>query len=165
WIAACDQLKIMITAKCAQPAIGLYRKHHSGTCGPVNNNISRAAFSPAAFVDAILEFVVGDDISLNVIESPHLQVIFLMLHQELNNSDILHRTTLKNWLVDSFNEYLNVLASEMAVCFIVMCTVMLVIQIGWITMDNAANNDTFMNHLEHELIRCNIVFDRRLHHI
>ncbi|KAG1856571.1 hypothetical protein C8R48DRAFT_570968, partial [Suillus tomentosus] len=88
WIAACDQLKIVITAKCAQPAIGLYRKHHSGTRGPVNDNIPHAAFSPAAFVDAILEFVVGDDISLNVIESPRLRAIFLMLRQELNDSDI-----------------------------------------------------------------------------
>lgn len=62
WIAACDQLKIVITAKGAQPAISLYRRHHSGTSGPANNNIPRAAFSPAAFVDAILEFIVGDDL-------------------------------------------------------------------------------------------------------
>lgn len=32
-------------------------------------------------------------------------------------------------------------------------------------MDNAANNDTFMIHLEHELTRRNIIFDRRLRRI
>ena len=33
-------------------------------------------------------------------------------------------------------------------------------QIGWVTLDNASNNDTFMLKLEEELKRRGIPFDR-----
>jgi len=34
------------------------------------------------------------------------------------------------------------------------------VQIGWVTMDNASNNDTFMSKLEEELKLRNIPFDK-----
>ena len=41
----------------------------------------------------------------------------------------------------------------------------MLLEIGWITVDNASNNDTFLYHLERLLKERNIYFDAALRHI
>jgi hypothetical protein len=57
WVSACDELKIEITAKEAQPALQAYRDEPQKT----SLEDSRPEFSHDTFVDALVEFVVADD--------------------------------------------------------------------------------------------------------
>jgi hypothetical protein len=54
--------------------------------------------------------------SLNVIECPELRSIFLMLREELQDSDIPHRATIRRRIMQLWGEQLNRVADEMAVC-------------------------------------------------
>jgi hypothetical protein len=60
--------------------------------------------------------------SINVIQSPFLRRIFLLLRQELKESDIPGRTTLTKHVKKAFNGQLKQLEEEMMVCdqFILM---------------------------------------------
>lgn len=57
WVASCDDLKIEITAQAALPAVKKFRQ------GPVDTPLEAECveYSKEAFVEAILEFIVGDD--------------------------------------------------------------------------------------------------------
>ncbi|KAJ6529698.1 hypothetical protein B0H19DRAFT_1274093 [Mycena capillaripes] len=97
WISGCDQLGIPITTKDAQPAVEKFRQRYgqqSGTGGTTTGAKGRRPFSHEAFVDALVEFIVGDDQSINVIENEHLRNLFLMLREDLRDSDIPHRSTI-----------------------------------------------------------------------
>lgn len=64
WISGCDRLGIPITAKDAQPAVEKFRQRYgqqSGTGGTTSGAKGRRPFSHEAFVDALVEFIVGDD--------------------------------------------------------------------------------------------------------
>lgn len=50
-----------------------------------------------------------------MIENPHLRAIFLMLRQDLKDSDIPHRTTLWTQITEIWKEQLELLESEMEV--------------------------------------------------
>jgi len=52
---------------------------------------------------------------LNVIESPHLRRIFLLLRQDLKDSDIPHRTTIRNHVKEIWDEHLKGLEEEIKV--------------------------------------------------
>src|ERR1700676_5384888 len=54
--------------------------------------------------------------SINVIESPQLRALFLMLRDELKDEDIPHRTTVRNRILEVWDEHLDHLAEEMNVC-------------------------------------------------
>ena len=56
--------------------------------------------------------------SINVIESPQLRKIFLLLRQELKESDIPGRTTIRNRIEKAYEDYLKQLEEEMAVCIL-----------------------------------------------
>ncbi|KZT25935.1 hypothetical protein NEOLEDRAFT_1199686, partial [Neolentinus lepideus HHB14362 ss-1] len=150
WIQACDKLQISIKAKEALKAVADYRRRQGQA--PVSDSMQmRRPFSDAAFLDAIVEFIVANDQSINVIECPQLRGIFLMLREELNDSDIPHRTTVRNRILEIWDEYLEELASEMEVshAFIhITDRLNITEKIGFVTLDNASNNDTFMEHLE-----------------
>jgi hypothetical protein len=98
---------------------------------------SRKPFTQEGFEDAIIDFIVADDQvcidllcdplvpfililihyqSLNVIECPELRSIFLMLREELQDSDIPHRATIRRRIMQLWGEQLNRVADEMAVC-------------------------------------------------
>ncbi|KAJ7137399.1 hypothetical protein C8R43DRAFT_893785, partial [Mycena crocata] len=117
WIAACDQMKISITAKDAQPVIEEYRRRQGQPTNESNNHSSnnKRSFSREAFVDAIVEFIVGDDQSINVIENEHLRAIFLMLRSDLKDSDIPHRTTIRNRIMELWDKHLDRLEAEIGV--------------------------------------------------
>jgi hypothetical protein len=64
WVEGCDKLKIPIKAKEAASHVDAYRvrKHQkTGTTSNSEPGKKRTPFSQEAFVDAIVEFIVGDD--------------------------------------------------------------------------------------------------------
>ena len=50
---------------------------------------------------------------LNIVESPRLRKIFLILRKELKNSDIPGRTAIRNRVEKAFEDYLEELRTEM----------------------------------------------------
>jgi len=136
WIAACDKLGIDIMAKGAQNTVRNYRKEHNQASSTADPEDLRKCFTPEAFVDAIVDFIVSDDQvlvkifnfglliyascgqSINVIESPKLRAIFLMLQEDLKNSDIPHRTTIRKQIMEIWDEHLDALQDQMMVNFI-----------------------------------------------
>lgn len=60
WVACCDHLKIQIGGEEFQADVNRVRQQKPNQSG--NDGLeSRLAFSAEAFVDAIIDFVVGDD--------------------------------------------------------------------------------------------------------
>jgi len=138
WITACDKLGIDITAKGAQNTVRNYRKQHNQASSAADPENLRKHFTPEAFVDAIVDFIISDDQvkscscvfvvellidtpygqSINVIESPKLRTIFLMLREELKDSDIPHRTTIRKRIMEVWDEHLDMLQDQMMVNFI-----------------------------------------------
>jgi len=53
--------------------------------------------------------------SINIVESPRLKKIFLLLCEELKESDIPSRTTIRNRIEQVYDEYMKELEGEMAV--------------------------------------------------
>jgi hypothetical protein len=53
--------------------------------------------------------------AINVIESPRLRKIFLLLREELKESDIPSRSTIRNHIEEVFEEHMAELEEEMAV--------------------------------------------------
>ncbi|KAJ6571335.1 hypothetical protein B0H19DRAFT_1346609, partial [Mycena capillaripes] len=166
WVEGCDQLKIPITAKDALPFVDAYRvrKHQKSGTTPNSDPAGkkRTAFLQEAFVDALVEFIVGDDQSLNVVENEQLRAIFLMLRSELKDSDIPHRTKIRKRIIEMWDDHLTTLEAEMAVCTpLLLGNISLTSnssQLGWVTLDNAPNNDTMMMFLESELNKHGIPF-------
>jgi hypothetical protein len=129
-------LKIPIKAKEAARFVDAYRVRKHQKTGNTSNSEpgkKRRPFSQEAFVDAIVEFIVGDDQvgflcllsshqckiysqSINVVENEQLRAIFLMLRAELKDSDIPHRTKIRKRVIEIWDEHLNTLQEEMAVC-------------------------------------------------
>ena len=58
WVASCDDLKIPITAAAAVEAVCKFRKEPATT----SLESERPQYSKEAFIDAIVYFVVGDDL-------------------------------------------------------------------------------------------------------
>ncbi|KIM34692.1 hypothetical protein M413DRAFT_75729, partial [Hebeloma cylindrosporum] len=160
WIAACDKLGIDITAKGAQNTVRNHRKQHNQASSAADPEDLRKRFTPEAFVDAIVDFIVSDDQSINVIESPKLRAIFLMLREDLKDSDIPHRTTIRKRIMEVWDEHLDTLQDQMKAFLQVLDRIGITSKIGWVTMDNASNNDTFMSKLEEELKARNVPFDK-----
>ncbi|KAF8868234.1 hypothetical protein CPB84DRAFT_1697018, partial [Gymnopilus junonius] len=168
WVEACDRFKIAITAAAAQQRIAEYRKGKGQPTAQSTSASDRPTdipnFSRETFVDAITEFIIADDQSLNVIESPHLRRIFMLLKSDLKDSDIPHRTMIHNHVKEVYDEYLTHLEVDIKhlahVFLYVLDRISITSKIGWITVDNASNNDTFMATLEDELRLRNIPFNR-----
>lgn len=57
--------------------------------------------------------------SLNVVESPYLRNLILVLRNDLKDSDIPHRDTLRARILESVDEYWEKLSAEMNVCFVI----------------------------------------------
>ena len=53
---------------------------------------------------------------LNVVKSPYLRLIFLMLWQELKKCDIPHRTSIHNRIMETWNKHMTELEKEMNMC-------------------------------------------------
>ncbi|KAJ6537037.1 hypothetical protein B0H19DRAFT_1317438 [Mycena capillaripes] len=119
WISGCDRLGIPITAKDDQPAVEKFRQRYgqqSGTGGTTSGAKGRRPFSHEAFVDALVELIVGDDQFINVIENKHLRNLFLMLREDLRDSDIPHRSIIRNPIMELLDEHLDQIEADIAVC-------------------------------------------------
>jgi hypothetical protein len=57
WVTGCDDLKIKITAEAALPAVRKFRAEPE----PTSLEAEHQEYTKEAFVEAILEFIVGDD--------------------------------------------------------------------------------------------------------
>ncbi|KAK6996199.1 hypothetical protein R3P38DRAFT_2477759, partial [Favolaschia claudopus] len=153
WVAGCDRLKIPITAEEAQPFLADYRRRHGQSASETGSSKTkdRKPFSHEGFVNAIVEFIVGDDQSINVIENQQLRAIFLMLREELKDADIPHRTTIRKRILEVWEEHLDSLEKEMAhlghAFLHILDRLSILEKLGWVTLDNASNNDTFMRWL------------------
>ena len=57
--------------------------------------------------------------SINIVESPRLRKIFLLLRKELQESDIPGHSTMRTRIEQAYDEHMNQLEQEMAVnkCF------------------------------------------------
>jgi len=133
WVAECDKLNIKITAKDAQSVVDSYRQRKGQVSKQENADLGpHKKYSPEAFVDALVEFIVVDDQvsvllllgsnidillqSINIIESPYLHAIFLMLREKLENSDIPGRSTICARIHEMLDGHLEHLEGEMQVC-------------------------------------------------
>ncbi|KAL4262028.1 Zinc finger BED domain-containing [Pleurotus pulmonarius] len=217
WVEACDRAGLKIKAKEALPYVDRYRQesstgdNHVASDGFPKPKVRK--FTPPAFLDAIAECFIANDLSINLIESPELRGIFLMLRDGLRDSDIPHRTALRSRIVQLWEIHLDKIADEMAhalgkisfstdICvtqtasgpryllrlradligfhhipgshtgehisnifLFVLDRIQITSRIGWVTVDNASNNDTFLHHLEAELKHRNIPFSHIKHHI
>jgi len=101
WISGCDQLDIEITVAAVQSQLIQHQQRQDWqSCDNTNGSSLQAQeYSPEAFVDAIMEWIITDDQvslnneicglwlmmckSLNVVENPQLWQIFLMLKDDL----------------------------------------------------------------------------------
>ncbi|KAF8492022.1 hypothetical protein F5888DRAFT_1569307, partial [Russula emetica] len=81
--------------------------------------------------------------AVNVIENVHLRFIFLMLNTELNDRDIPHRTKIRSQIMELWGLHVHNLGKEMRV-FLNIFDRYQIQRIGWITLDNASNNDTLV---------------------
>ncbi|KAK6969568.1 hypothetical protein R3P38DRAFT_2814139 [Favolaschia claudopus] len=124
---SCRQTKVV--AKCyvchkALPHVEAYRgKQNGSNSGSTADSAKKQPpFSNEAFVDAIVEWIVSDDQSINVIENEKLRNIFLMLRSELKDSDIPHRTKIRKRVMEIWDDHLDHLQDEMAVSFLVSLT-------------------------------------------
>ena len=62
WVEGCDKLGIVITAEDAQSSIIEYRTHQSERTIPAKDGTQRVPFSNEVFVDAIVDFIVREDL-------------------------------------------------------------------------------------------------------
>ncbi|KAJ6576013.1 hypothetical protein DFH09DRAFT_914990, partial [Mycena vulgaris] len=125
WVEGCDKLKYTIKARKTLQYVDAYRARKAGKTGTAPNpepDKNRQEFSQEAFVDALVEFIVGDDQSINVVENAQLRAIFLMLRAELKDSDIPHRTKIRKRIMEIWDEHLNTLQREMAVREYYICS-------------------------------------------
>ena len=129
WVSICDDLKIPITAAGALPSVRKFRNEPADASTPLESECPE--YSKAAFVDALVEFIVGDDQvcvyfmelhpnltyiqSINVVESPRLKKLFLLLRKELKESDIPGRTAIRSHIEKNYDAYMKQLEEDMAV--------------------------------------------------
>ncbi|EKM49379.1 uncharacterized protein PHACADRAFT_201634 [Phanerochaete carnosa HHB-10118-sp] len=114
WVTACDKAGIRITAKSATAYVEAWRcRQHREAGSNVQHDDGRPQFSKELFVDYIVEWIVTDDQSLSVVDNPRLRNIFLLLHSELHDKDIPHRTTIQAQVGEVFEEYLDELSQDM----------------------------------------------------
>lgn len=127
WVNACEAQNIQIQGADAQHAVRKF-KHLPE---PTNLETVRPQYSKENFVSALAEFVVGDDQvcifqfdndkthmhyqAINVVESPRLKKIFLMLRGELKESDIPGRTKIREKIDAMYEEHLEKLEKELQV--------------------------------------------------
>ncbi|KAJ3566999.1 hypothetical protein NP233_g6642 [Leucocoprinus birnbaumii] len=119
WVHACDEQEIAITAQDAELQRLLqdfWKEAGKGKSAPIFDGGKDShlclKYSHDAFVDAIVEWIVSDDQSLNMIENVKLRNIFLMLKKDLRNSDIPHRNHIRDHAICIWEDYLDKLKGD-----------------------------------------------------
>lgn len=87
WVEGCDKLNIPIKAKEASKYVDAYRARKGQRTGASSSSEpgqKRTEFSQEAFVDALVEFIVGDD---QVSLSPfHCNILTYSIHSQSTSS-------------------------------------------------------------------------------
>ncbi|KAJ2922050.1 hypothetical protein H1R20_g15043, partial [Candolleomyces eurysporus] len=147
WVAECDRRGIKITAKKAQKHVSAYRAAQRNQPALGSSGLNIPEYTYDGFIDMLVDFIVADDQSINIIESPFFRRLLLMLCEDLCDEDIPHRTFVWNHIQSRWKDYMKELQVKL--------------QIGWVTIDNASNNDTMMVHLASSLNQRRIPFSAR----
>jgi len=74
----------------------------------------RPVFTRAALVRALINFVVADDQSINVIECREFRDLLLLLRSDLQDKDIPHRTKLREAIIETWESHFKALRLELA---------------------------------------------------
>ncbi|KIM78715.1 hypothetical protein PILCRDRAFT_56284, partial [Piloderma croceum F 1598] len=107
----------------------------------------RPAFTWRAFLTHIINFIVADDQSINVIECREFRDLLLLLRADIQDKDIPHRTKIREAIIKAWESWFQNLKEELTVRH-------------W-TLDNASNNGTFMQELGILLNSRDISFDAK----
>ncbi|KIK12635.1 hypothetical protein PISMIDRAFT_120519, partial [Pisolithus microcarpus 441] len=96
-------------------------------------------FSLPIFRKFLVNFIIADDQSLNVVECKEFRCLILLLRDDLKDSNIPHHTKIRSDIIQAWKDYFMILKIDLAVP-------------GHFTMDNAENNITMMTHLSQLLV-------------
>ena len=66
----------------------------------------------------LVDFIVADDQSLNIIECKEFRRLLLFLREDLQDKDIPHRTKIKTDIIQAWKDYFIVLKQDLAVCIL-----------------------------------------------
>ncbi|TFK25333.1 hypothetical protein FA15DRAFT_590673, partial [Coprinopsis marcescibilis] len=170
WVKACNDHKIPITAKEAKEHVAGYRAcQGQGSAQDDTPAMPIPEFSDETFINALVDFIVADDQSLNVVESVFFHQLLLLLRSELLDKDIPHRTSVRNHIKARWKEYLAQLSGELKhlanALLHIIDRLKIDCKIGWVTLDNTSNNDTMVEHLSRLLGNRGLSFSDFKHHI
>ncbi|TFK18325.1 hypothetical protein FA15DRAFT_603484, partial [Coprinopsis marcescibilis] len=152
WVKGYDDHKIPITAKEAKECVAGYRAcQGQGSAQDDTPAMPIPEFSDETFINALVNFIVANDQSLNVVESVFFCQLLLLLCSKLLDKDIPHRTSVRNHIEACWKEYLAQLSGELKhlanALLHIIDQLKIDCKIGWITLDNASNNDMMVEHL------------------
>ena len=84
-------------------------------------------FSPSSLHRHLVEFIVADDQSLNVVECNEFRRLLLFLREDLKDTDIPHRTKIKMDIIEAWKDYFVTLKQDLAVCILLSIVLKLLI--------------------------------------
>ncbi|KIK10709.1 hypothetical protein PISMIDRAFT_124027, partial [Pisolithus microcarpus 441] len=90
-------------------------------------------FSIAIFHKSLVNFIIADDQSLQVVECKEFRQLLPLLKSDLKESDIPHHTKIKSSIIQVWKDYFVILKTEL--------------QVRHFSMDNAENNTSMMDQL------------------
>ncbi|KAJ7465958.1 hypothetical protein FB451DRAFT_1486159 [Mycena latifolia] len=78
-------------------------------------DMQRTPFSIAAFEEKLVQVIVSNDLSINLIENHEFRDLLLLLRESLQDKDIPHRTKLCSLILDAWLKYYDSLKKELKV--------------------------------------------------
>lgn len=139
WAKQCKEKKLVIGGEEARAIVADYWRQRGEMVDGANSsqsNQARLSFTAENFIQAILKFVVSDDQvhiilqtqiyyqlikflqALNILENKSFRALLLLLRDNLNDSDIPHRSFLRTRIMSTWNQHLEDLRHELTVRFI-----------------------------------------------
>jgi len=82
---------------------------------PGEPGVFRTKFTQQAFLEHLINFIIADDQSLNVVECPEFRQLLLLLREDLQDKDIPRRTKIRESIIKTWHAYFKVLKEELAV--------------------------------------------------
>ena len=83
--------------------------------GASNKRANIPPFSPSLFHQHLIEFIVSDDQSLNIVECDEFRHLLLILREDLKDTDIPHCTKIKMDIIEAWKDYFVILKQDLAV--------------------------------------------------
>ena len=95
-----------------------------------NQSVTQAnilPFSLPQLHNHLIDFIVADDQSLNVVECKEFQHLLLFLREDLEDKDIPHRTKIKMDIIQAWKDYFVILKQDLTVCILTFIELILLI--------------------------------------